>query len=690
MVLSYSPEGTFVLTLFGLVLSGLSLTVLLWIRSREPSVRTSPSVRALATGFALLSGAFAARALYCALGTSPPGETHDEYFWLFFASEEARLLAAAALVTGYLIQRGRHAAARVVIGIALVLAVGAALRAPADAALSARSIVPLAAPRVAEVGVLLAGVALVRRSRGLSLTAALVLLAAGRAVPLLAVARPAMTELSWSIEHMATLAGLIVLALALERESQLTALRFFLRLNLTFLVLASSLIMVVTESERRQLVDLSALQIQDLAEFVRGHTLYYAGRGEPPEQVLGHKDVVRKLVAEFGRYPDLRRIQVRLQGRAMALSINEQGEIDQQFWTGVRVIPPRVSPSDFAVASLLHVPILSAGRPVGSVDLDHSLERINQQIGWRMQVIFGVFTLFVIVASIVTGMLVLAADRTIRSQYDELERTQRRLSVAERLASIGAVADGVAHEINNPAGILVTRTDYLLSVIQSSRAYAEIREDLETIRRQAQRIARTVKDLLTFTRQAPMLRELCDLRAVVESAVALVRPLALERAVTLETSVAPGAPRVCGDPDRLEQVFVNLLTNAVQAISEGGLVAVSVSRQPVGHGVEVIVRDTGSGIRPEHLDRIFDPFFTTKEPGAGTGLGLSIAYGIIRNHDGAIDVSSTLGAGTEFRVILPPAGTCADEAAIEPSPAAEPQPGGAAATAPDATPRANA
>ena len=664
MLLSFSPQGTFVLILFELVLSGLSLVVLVWILFREPQQESRAGLSALSVGFALLVTAFALRAVYCRLAVCPPASMELSYSWLLFASEAARVLGAGSLVAGYLIKQRRPRWAAVLGAATLGLVVFAVARYSSDAPSGLQSIVPLTTNRLAEVVVLVVGMALVARAQGIRLAAALILLAAGRAVAVMSVWRPESTELAWASEHVATLAGLIVFALALERESRQTTLRFLVRLNLTFIVLASSLILAVTEIERRQFVEFSAMNAQDLAEFVRGHMLYYSNRGEQPTDVLSHDDVIRKLVAEFGRYPDLRRVQVSLRGRTMALSINQHGEIDQQFWIGERDVRPRVSPADFSAAPLMSLPILAVGQSIGRVELDHSLERINERIGWQMQLIFAIFTLFVSVASLVTGMLVVGADRTIRRQYEELERTRRRLSLTERLASIGAVADGVAHEINNPAGILVARTDYLLSVIRQSPVFAEIRDDLETIRRQAQRIAKTVKDLLTFTRPSHLCGEVFDVHAVLESALALVRPLASGRKVVLECRLGAETPLVCGDPDRLEQVLTNLLTNAVHAIPGEGRITLATSSCADG-GVEIVVQDTGIGIPSEHVDRVFDPFFTTRKPGSGTGLGLSIAYGIVRDHGGTIDVTSVPGAGTEFRVTLPPATVCRDSHASE-------------------------
>ena len=653
MLLSFSPEAGFVLTLFELVLSGLSFLILIWIGLWDPDRRASGAFRMLTLAFALFVVAFASLAAYCQITVYSEPAERPVHYWVLLGSDVARLLGTCCLMAAYLIQVGRKRLVPVV-GAAAVSAIvlGIALFSR-DAAGSVASIVPVTTTRLAEAAIVALGLLWIARAGFGKPAAALALLALGRAVAAIGALHPPSTEFVWGFDYLLTIVGLALLALAIERESRQASLRFFLRLNLTFVILASSLVLAVMQIERRQFLDLAALHTQDLAEFVRGHVLYYSGRGEPPEQTLTHDEVIEKLVAEFGRYPDLRRVKASLQGHSMALSINRDGEIEQELWTGDRRRPAPVSRADFAVASLIDIPIVSGGRPIGNVQFDHSLTQINERIGWQMRLIFGVFTLFVGIGSAMTGMVVVAADRTIRRQYEELERTQRRLSVAERLASIGAVADGVAHEINNPAGILVARTDYLLSTIRGQPAYEEIRDDLDTIRRQAQRIAKTVGDLLTFTRSVPLRREILDLRSVVESALALVRPLAAGSRIVFEHRASEPC-RVCGDRDRLEQVFTNLLTNAIQAIGGGGCVIVTTSVRSDG-GVEIVVHDNGVGIAPEHVDRIFDPFFTTKAPGGGTGLGLSIAYAVIRDHGGAIDVSSTPEAGTEFRVTLPSA-----------------------------------
>ena len=347
----------------------------------------------------------------------------------------------------------------------------------------------------------------------------------------------------------------------------------------------------------------------------------------------------------------------------MALEINEAGEIDQQFWTGERPARPPVAPADFAEALLVQEQVQVDGRVVGGVSLFHSVVRINSRIGQQMQVAFAVFTLFVVAGSIVTGVLVHMADRTIGRQNLELAAAQQRLLQSERLASIGAVANGVAHEINNPAGVLVARSDYLLSVIRDKPYSPEIKDDLDTIRRQSQRIAKTVKDLLNSTRRARQARDPVDLGTVVESAIRLVRPVVRDRDVTFAFRATPPRLLVRGDRNRLEQVFINLLSNAAHAISDRGAVTVEASVRPGGRWVDVAVADTGVGIQPDHLSRVFEQFFTTKNPDEGSGLGLTIVHGIVSDHGGQIDVESAPGRGTQFRVALPAfVASSADEA----------------------------
>lgn len=648
-MLTYSPQAAFFLALFQLVPSALALTALVALRLWEG---TRPRAEGpLIGGCSLLTIGLALQAVFYRFAVAPNGDVELPMGWLLQTADAIRAGASVLLGVAYLQRSGRGRHLRMFLGAALALLVLALGRWPSDQVAGATSIDPLTAARGAEVVVLGLAAALLGRAAPLP-SAALILVMLGRAATLAGAARPEFTEPAWGAGALLVLAGLLLLPITLEQLSQRRLLHYVLRFNLTFLALAASLVVVLSEISRRQFVEFSAEQVQDVVELLRGRMITGLGRGAAPHALLTRSELTSDIIREFGRYSNLRRVTLELRGQSMGLAINDVGEIDQQYWSGARPALPPVAPADFTEATLLERPVVVDGQSVGRIALRQSVVGLNARIGEQMRVAFGVFTMFVVVGSLVTGMLVLVADQTIRRQDHELAEAQRRLLSSERLASVGAVADAVAHEVNNPAGVLIARSDYLLSVIRGQPWAAEIQDDLDTIRRQAQRIAKTVQDLLSSTRRARHAREPVDLGTVVRSAITLVRPLAKSREIAFETGVEPGALHVWGDFGRIEQVLVNLLSNAAQAILERGTVGVTASQRPGGTWIDIEVADTGAGIHPEHMSRIFERFFTTKEPGLGSGLGLSIVAGIVRDHGGHIDVESKVGQGTRFRVTL--------------------------------------
>jgi len=236
----------------------------------------------------------------------------------------------------------------------------------------------------------------------------------------------------------------------------------------------------------------------------------------------------------------------------------------------------------------------------------------------------------------------------------ERDRLQQQLLQSERLASVGMLAAGVAHEVNNPLAYA------MLNLEQAARQLAADAPDLDAVRAAvrdaadgARRVQTIVRDLRTFARGAGDDVRPVDVNAVVETALHLAgNELGLRARV--ERALAP-VPRVLANADRLAQVLVNLLMNAAQSLPEGRaddhLVRVATGEE--GGLVRVAVRDTGSGIAPEVLPRLFDPFFTTKPPGMGTGLGLAICHSIVASFGGRIEVASRLGHGSTFTVSLP-------------------------------------
>lgn len=234
--------------------------------------------------------------------------------------------------------------------------------------------------------------------------------------------------------------------------------------------------------------------------------------------------------------------------------------------------------------------------------------------------------------------------RENRIEIERLHRTQ--MSRAEHMATLGEMATGLAHEIRNPlAGIAGVIEIIGRDLPGSSPARAVVKD----VRQEIARINRIVTDLLQTARPHPPKVRKSDLNTTVEHAVMLGRQQALSRGIEIALHKDPSLPEVEHDSDQLHQVLLNLLLNALQAIDVDGKVAVTVERK--GANAIIEVADNGRGIAPEHLPNIFRPFYTTK--GDGTGLGLSLARRIVEDHQGRIDVTSALGKGTTFAVVLP-------------------------------------
>jgi two-component system NtrC family sensor kinase len=227
---------------------------------------------------------------------------------------------------------------------------------------------------------------------------------------------------------------------------------------------------------------------------------------------------------------------------------------------------------------------------------------------------------------------------------------QAKLAHSERMATIGRLVSGVAHEVNNPLAAILGFTDLLL---ENPAVPLAAREDLQIILQETQRTKSIVQDLLSFARQRPVKRELVQINAILKQTTKLRSYDFLSHGVEVIEQYDPLLPSVFGDAQQLQQVFLNLLNNAYDAIEESGRRGkIHLQTRQPGHWVEVTLRDNGSGIvDPE---RIFDPFYTTKQPGKGTGLGLSICYGIVRAHGGEIQCwSNTNQEGSTFSVRIP-------------------------------------
>ncbi|MFQ5847495.1 MAG: ATP-binding protein [Candidatus Methylomirabilales bacterium] len=291
----------------------------------------------------------------------------------------------------------------------------------------------------------------------------------------------------------------------------------------------------------------------------------------------------------------------------------------------------------------------------------------------------------------VVGAVLVLEDVT---EHIHLERIARQ---SEKMAAVGTLAAGIAHEINNPIGIITSRVELMLMEAREREFAPEVIKDLRVVEKHAGRVAKITQGLLSFSRQAPWTMTGVDVNQVVEAVLLLVEKQVAKEGITLKRDLARGLPKIQGSRNHLEQVVVNLLTNAREAMPGGGTLQVSTAMhgvafgteradeadsadraadfgEPLGlrssveahsnplvespsgavvdqPGVEIRVSDSGPGIPPDVLPRIFDPFFTTKEQ--GTGLGLSITYGIVREHGGTITVESRPREGSTFIVQLP-------------------------------------
>ncbi len=233
--------------------------------------------------------------------------------------------------------------------------------------------------------------------------------------------------------------------------------------------------------------------------------------------------------------------------------------------------------------------------------------------------------------------------------------SENRLLQSEKQASVGRVAAGVAHEINNPLTGILTFT----RILQRSQSIGDKdREHLQKIAESTVRVRNIVKGLLDFSRQTTLDKEPTDINRLVRSVISAMENHALIKGVTLEFNPGEDLPMITLDRNQFQSVVVNLIINALDATEQGGTIlastGISLSASNIGKkGVEISITDTGCGIPPENLDKLFEPFFTTKEVGKGTGLGLAVSYGIVQRHGGTIRVQSEVGRGSTFTIWVP-------------------------------------
>ena len=257
-----------------------------------------------------------------------------------------------------------------------------------------------------------------------------------------------------------------------------------------------------------------------------------------------------------------------------------------------------------------------------------------------------------------------STTQVMERREQELRDKQEQLVQAGKLATLGELTTGVAHELNNPLNNIGLFVGNVIDRIHMGELSTEsAREDLEKAMEQVRKATEIISHLRTFGRAAPVTFEAVDVDEVIERALSLMQEQLRLRAIDVDLDLYPDALIVQGNPIQLEQVFINLLTNARDALSE-----VPEERKKIRivsslerDRIRIVFEDTGPGIPAEIAKRVFDPFFTTKEVGTGTGLGLSITYSIVKEHGGDISLSKTPGGGATFTVEVPVYSDAAEE-----------------------------
>jgi len=298
--------------------------------------------------------------------------------------------------------------------------------------------------------------------------------------------------------------------------------------------------------------------------------------------------------------------------------------------------------------------------------LSESERRVLEKLGVDFCLPFGAMNRLVGIALVKAGDMGLPEDlgflRTLSLQvglalenallYEQQKLRLRRLYRAERLATVGQLATGVAHEVRNPLAIISSTVQYISQEFPPGHRKRKMAEELLE---EVDRINRIVEGLLCFARPAEPKKERVSIRELLEQTILLVRTTAGKAGVEIETDFFPGDDRMDLDPAQMKQVFLNVAVNAIQAMPRGGKLKIKLYRIEEGlisggHRFRVEFSDTGAGMSPEQLERAFDPFYTTKPD--GTGLGLPISYSIVKSHGGEMDIESRPGEGTTVKIEL--------------------------------------
>jgi len=254
---------------------------------------------------------------------------------------------------------------------------------------------------------------------------------------------------------------------------------------------------------------------------------------------------------------------------------------------------------------------------------------------------------------IIYGIFTQTLINSRKAALEEKERTQKQLIQAEKLAALGIVAAGIAHEVKNPLAIIIQGVDYLKTSTGSDKLIVDV---VERINKSAFRADSIIKGLLSFTRQMPLQAEQVEIEPVIEETLSFIEHHLKRKHITLIKEFSPDLPKVTIDINQIKQVFLNILLNSIDAIHDGG--SITISAEPVESAtgekhLQIIFADTGCGIPSDTIEKVFDPFYTTKDSSGNAGLGLSITKGIIDKHHGTVRIESEADNGARVIIGLP-------------------------------------
>ena len=430
--------------------------------------------------------------------------------------------------------------------------------------------------------------------------------------------------------------------------------QFLLQVIIGFFVLLGTIFMLNFRYERQFSISLQEEVERKRKELQKSEERYKA-------LVENAADLIYT-VDESGRILSLNRYAARYFAQAQGLPPSTAEQIDPQIFVG-KTLAEVMSPksADF------HLEWLQEIKQTGRIRSKRHQVIIGGRERWFSTSIVGLKD--------ETGQIfafeIISRDVTGRKQMED------RLVNMEKLASIGTLAAGVAHEINNPIAVILGFTEILL---EQTADRPEIQENLKIIEEEGLKCKKIVENLMTFARSPERVESSTDIHTTLEKMLAVIKNTLLTKKIRLETDLVPDLPQVKGDPRELQQVFINLINNAIAAMKNGGTLKVRDYLTPDGKNVAVEFTDTGCGIARENQPKIFDPFFTTKTVGEGTGLGLSMSYGIIKKLGGEITFVSYPEAeypdshGTTFTVLLPLATEEEKTATAAPAPVSTDQP----------------